>query len=58
MGLAVRLTAAGDVLLLAGKGHETTQTVGDVVSPFDDRDELREALRVNRGRPSAEEVDR
>ena len=32
IGLAVRLTAAGDVLLVAGKGHETTQTVGDVVS--------------------------
>ena len=34
----------GDVLLVAGKGHETTQTIGDVVAPFDDREVLREAL--------------
>ncbi|MDD9921087.1 MAG: UDP-N-acetylmuramoyl-L-alanyl-D-glutamate--2,6-diaminopimelate ligase [Boseongicola sp.] len=27
---------AGDVLLIAGKGHETGQTIGDAVLPFDD----------------------
>ncbi|MGC1488171.1 MAG: cyanophycin synthetase, partial [Albidovulum sp.] len=26
----------GDALLIAGKGHETGQTVGDAVYPFDD----------------------
>ena len=29
----------GDILVIAGKGHESGQTVGDVVHPFSDRDE-------------------
>jgi len=33
---AIALLGAGDVLLIAGKGHETTQTVGDVGRPLDD----------------------
>jgi UDP-N-acetylmuramoyl-L-alanyl-D-glutamate--2,6-diaminopimelate ligase len=33
---AVDQLEAGDALLIAGKGHETGQTVGDVVYPFDD----------------------
>ena len=31
-------------MLLAGKGHETTQTIGDEVLPFDDRAVAREVL--------------
>jgi UDP-N-acetylmuramoyl-L-alanyl-D-glutamate--2,6-diaminopimelate ligase len=31
----------GDVLIIAGKGHESGQTVGDVTRPFCDRDEAR-----------------
>lgn len=42
---AVGMARRDDVLLVAGKGHETTQTVGDTVEHLDDREELRDALR-------------
>ncbi len=41
---AVRRAGAGDVVLVAGKGHETGQEVDGVVHPFDDRVVSREAL--------------
>jgi UDP-N-acetylmuramoyl-L-alanyl-D-glutamate--2,6-diaminopimelate ligase len=34
---ALRRARPGDVVLIAGKGHESGQEVGDVVHPFDDR---------------------
>jgi len=34
----------GDIVLIAGKGHETTQTIGSEVLPFDDRQVAREVL--------------
>ena len=42
--LAVERLLPGDVLLLAGKGHETYQEITDVRHSFDDRVELREAV--------------
>lgn len=42
--LAVGRARAGDVVVVAGKGHETTQTIGGVDRPFDDRLEVRRAL--------------
>ncbi len=43
---AVREARPGDVLVVAGKGHETGQDVGGTVTPFDDRDVLRQALQL------------
>ena len=44
--LAASLAGPGDVLVVAGKGHETGQEVEGVVHPFDDRVVLAEALRA------------
>ena len=41
---AVKGLALGDVLLIAGKGHETYQIIGDRTLPFDDREEAKRAL--------------
>jgi UDP-N-acetylmuramoyl-L-alanyl-D-glutamate--2,6-diaminopimelate ligase len=41
---AVTWARPGDIVLVAGKGHETGQTAAGVTRPFDDREELAEAL--------------
>jgi UDP-N-acetylmuramoyl-L-alanyl-D-glutamate--2,6-diaminopimelate ligase len=41
---AVGLARPGDVLLVAGKGHEDYQIIGTEKRPFDDRDVVRRAL--------------
>jgi UDP-N-acetylmuramoyl-L-alanyl-D-glutamate--2,6-diaminopimelate ligase len=43
---AVAWAAPGDVVLIAGKGHETGQTRGGQTQPFDDRIELAAALEA------------
>lgn len=42
---ALRSAQAGDVVLVAGKGHETYQIVGDKKTHFDDREVARKVLR-------------
>jgi UDP-N-acetylmuramoyl-L-alanyl-D-glutamate--2,6-diaminopimelate ligase len=42
---AVRGLQAGDVLVVAGKGHESGQIVGDVTLPFSDHEEILKAMR-------------
>jgi UDP-N-acetylmuramoyl-L-alanyl-D-glutamate--2,6-diaminopimelate ligase len=37
---AVALAQTGDIILLAGKGHETYQEINGVKHHFDDREEL------------------
>ena len=44
ISLALHEAEAGDVVVIAGKGHEETQTIGDLVLPFDDRVVAREEL--------------
>ena len=43
---AVMLSHPGDVILVAGKGHETYQIVGDVKHPFDDREEIKKRFAL------------
>jgi UDP-N-acetylmuramoyl-L-alanyl-D-glutamate--2,6-diaminopimelate ligase len=44
--MAVSIAHAGDILLIAGKGHENYQIVGDQTLPFDDMQVLNETLKV------------
>ena len=41
---AVQLAQPGDVILIAGKGHEDYQIIGEVKHHFDDREEVRKAF--------------
>jgi UDP-N-acetylmuramoyl-L-alanyl-D-glutamate--2,6-diaminopimelate ligase len=46
IGRAIEVAAPGDVVVIAGKGHEQGQDVGGEKVPFDDRVVAREALRA------------
>jgi len=45
---AVAAARAGDLVLVAGKGHETYQEIMGTQHPFDDRLVVRQALRAPR----------
>ncbi len=46
ISLALDTARAGDCLLIAGKGHESYQEFADTVSPFDDRQVVRELIAI------------
>jgi len=48
--VALEAARPGDVVLVAGKGHEPTITIGGIETPFDDRQVVREELaRIAQG---------
>ena len=47
--LAVHMAVPGDVVLVAGKGHEQYQEVAGVKHPYSDATEVTNALRTRRG---------
>jgi UDP-N-acetylmuramoyl-L-alanyl-D-glutamate--2,6-diaminopimelate ligase len=50
IALAMTRARAGDIVVIAGKGHEKTQTVGSQVLPFDDVAVARQALAGLKGK--------
>jgi UDP-N-acetylmuramoyl-L-alanyl-D-glutamate--2,6-diaminopimelate ligase len=46
--IALRQARSGDVVLIAGKGHERTQAIGGQVLEFDDRAVAGDLLRALR----------
>lgn len=53
IGLAVAGAGKGDVVLIAGKGHEHGQYIGGTVIPFDDREVASQALLRRRASEDA-----
>jgi UDP-N-acetylmuramoyl-L-alanyl-D-glutamate--2,6-diaminopimelate ligase len=54
IALALEAANEADVVVIAGKGHETTQQIGDSFNAFDDREVARELLRELGYRSTAE----
>jgi UDP-N-acetylmuramoyl-L-alanyl-D-glutamate--2,6-diaminopimelate ligase len=50
IALAMTRARAGDIVVIAGKGHEKTQTIGKQVLPFDDVAVARQALAWLKGK--------
>lgn len=51
---AVDWAGSGDAIVVCGKGHETGQLINGVTYHFDDREEVREALRMRHVREERE----
>ena len=49
---AIGVAQPGDVVVIAGKGHESGQVVGSVTYAFDDAEEARRAVEAATGGPS------
>ena len=45
---AIMAASPGDTLVIAGKGHETEQIIGDVAFPFSDREVAQVALDLRK----------
>jgi UDP-N-acetylmuramoyl-L-alanyl-D-glutamate--2,6-diaminopimelate ligase len=58
ISLAAPMAGKGDVVLVAGKGHETGQYVAGTVLPFDDRTVTAAALTDRGVAPPQESTDR
>jgi MurE/MurF fusion protein len=53
----VELLSQGDTLIVAGKGHEPGQKIGDVVLPFSDHEEVLKAIEEAQGRSVLWSID-
>ncbi len=56
ISLAIASAGRGDVVIVAGKGHETGQYVAGSVLPFDDRQVAAEGLRRERARRARQAI--
>ena len=54
IGQAIRLAGPGDIVLIAGKGHETYQIIGSTTTDFDDAAVAREMIAARRRAGSSE----
>lgn len=46
---AIAAAVPGDTVLIAGKGHETYQVIGDETFPFDDHEVAKNAILMRNG---------